>query len=1121
MNKLKHILAWLDIHGLFVFSAFLIVFIPLFPKIPIFDVLPGYIVRARPEDILIFITALIWLKDAYKKRFKVKSTYFWMVVLYTISGLISILLGTLLIKSIPAQLLHIGKSSLHLFRYLEYFALFFFTYSSIKTQKQLKIVLVLLAFTILGVVLYGFGQEYLHFPLYSTMNREYSKGTTLYLQEGARPQSTFAGHYDLAAYLVIVLPIIFSLALNTLQIDLKRLQKTIKQKSTYTSIFLHIVHILGAWMLVTSGSKTALLAYVVGIFVVLLLHLQKLGNIKQQLKWGSIAVVLVTIALTIFLNFFALTTRDKFISLIKTAFNGSDIPANPDATPDDLVGDGVVFKQITIQNDDGTERKEWIEEKSTWSQNALKYGLSMGIRLDTLWPNALKGFINNPLFGNGYATLVSISNPGEYSTAESTDNNFLRTIGETGILGFLTFYGFICIIALEIFKQKTETAPIIQALRIGFLGSILGILINATYIDVFAASKVAYTFWAFAGITIAAVKPNTLHSIQFVVKNFLKHWPLYFTIFLALFLLHKNPLHEYALIRDLSISDPQIESLTSAKCFLETGSFTVCSNNGMILRKNVDVYSILLVPFLMINNTPTMFYFLNMAIGIIILFGIYKATEMLLKKFDTSSAKQILIFGSLLLYTLIATALEFSNKPLSSQDMVLFFILLPILIIIFTVLIHTIRYQLAYFTQICAVLIVTLFLANQDFKTTFTNQFRNDVLSDKRTALNLANVHIDTHSFLNREKDYFVITSMNPYYVDLFSNGNYNPLPLSESQPYFDTAISVYGVISSERPLIDQYNSLVIDTNLYATDFQTQSNETLSSAFQNLKNNFDLMYVAIGCNDSCSLFKVSPIAQKSSPEVPIVNKQKISLKNLDQSYSFAVISNRYEPKTQIDTGLLQEYSTAQFASVLKASLSASNSFAVITGDIYHDNSLKSDTIFNTVFNKIPILYTIGNIDLNDSKFHQAKDSYFYTESEFFVLLNVNEDSQISQAQQLFLYNALLQIEKLPTIKNLFIISHNLNWEDRTQPNNFIFELERKLSQYPNLQKYIITSHHSDSNDAEKLQGELSTKHITDPDTNMHYLSSFVRDWKNDSFFEFTVNTDNSVDVMYRVKGENF
>ncbi len=1116
MNKLKQILTWLDIHSLFVLSAFLLVFIPLFPKIPIFDLLPGYIVRARPEDILIALTAVIWIKDVIKKRFKFQTTYFWMVVLYTISGTISILLGTILIQSIPAQPLHVGKSGLHLFRYLEYFALFFFTYSSIKTEKQLKIILVLLTVTVLGVVFYGFGQEYLHFPLYSTMNREYSKGVTLYLQEGARPQSTFAGHYDLATYLVIVLPIVFSLALNTLHIDFKKFKSTFKQKSNYISIFLHAVHILGAWMLVTSGSKTALLAYVVGILVVLLHYLQRLGNLKQQLKWGSIAFTIITISLILFLNFFAQTTRDKFISLFKTTFSSSDTPIELNAIPDDLVGDGIAFKQVVVKNEDGTERKEWIEEKSTWSQNALKYGLSMGIRLDTLWPNALKGFVNNPLFGNGYATLVSVSNPGEYSTAESTDNNFLRTIGETGIFGFIIFYGFILIISLEVYKQKSSTSPIVQALRIGFLGSVLGILINATYIDVFAASKVAYTFWAFAGITIAGLKPNSSKSIRVIIRSVFQHWPLYLTIIVGLFLLHKNPFHEYALIRDLNISDAQIESLAAAKCLADTGSSAVCNSN--------NIYSLLLVPFLKINDNPLMFYFLNLTIGIIVLIGIYNLLPIVLNKFTKIKTKQILVFSSLLLYVIIATIFQYSNKPLSTEELFVFVILLPVIVLIYTIFIHTIKYQLAYVTQICAVLIALLFLANQNFDLVFLNQFRNNQISDKYTALNLANVHLDTYSYLNRKKDFYIITTMNPHYVDLFSNGNYQPLPLSESQSYFNTTPKVYSLLNTGQPLLEQYKKLTVENSLYLTDFQTRTDETFKNAFTNFKNNFDLTYVAIGCGDSCSLFRVSLPSEKISPEPQSVNSHSLSVKKLQKPYSFTVISNRYEPKTLLDQENDKEkleYSTTQFASLLNSVVPRKNSFLIVTGDIYHDNSKKADLNFTANFNRTPILYALGNLDLNQTKFHPSKDNYFYTESELFIILNVDENSHISQGQQLFFYNALLELEKLPNIKNIIFVSHNLNWENRSDTNNFIFELEKKLADFPKLQKYIITSHHSKTIDPASLRTELSTKHITDPATNTHYLSSFVRDWKNDSFFELTVAGDSTITVDYGIKGENF
>ena len=133
----------------------------------------------------------------------------------------------------------------------------------------------------------------------------------------------------------------------------------------------------------------------------------------------------------------------------------------------------------------------------------------------------------------------------------------------------------------------------------------------------------------------------------------------------------------------------------------------------------------------------------------------------------------------------------------------------------------------------------------------------------------------------------------------------------------------------------------------------------------------------------------------------------------------------------------------------------------------------------------------------------------------------DEKSQISQDQQLFVYNALLKLEKIPTINNIFIISHNLNWQDKSNPKNVIHNLEKKLKRFPKQTKYIISSNHTTTTDEALIREELSVKHITDEKTNTHYLSSFVRNWENDSFLEFTVATDNTVSINYKIRNENF
>jgi hypothetical protein len=85
-----------------------------------------------------------------------------------------------------------------------------------------------------------------------------------------------------------------------------------------------------------------------------------------------------------------------------------------------------------------------------------------------------------------------------------------------------------------------------------------------------------------------------------------------------------------------------------------------------------------------------------------------------------------------------------------------------------------------------------LFLINKNYDQIFLNQFRNNQTSDQYTVLNLQNIHFDNSKYLNRDKDFYVISAMNPYYVDLYSNTHYQLLPLAQNQAYVDQADKVY-----------------------------------------------------------------------------------------------------------------------------------------------------------------------------------------------------------------------------------------------------------------------------------------------------------------------------------------
>jgi hypothetical protein len=145
-----------------------------------------------------------------------------------------------------------------------------------------------------------------------------------------------------------------------------------------------------------------------------------------------------------------------------------------------------------------------IQKPRVYSKCALEQELSLCIRQETLWPRAIEGFLTNPLTGSGYATLTKES-INQFTEADSTDNNFLRTLGETGVLGFITFYGCVGFILYTAVRHLRDDDYLVSAMSIGVLGGSIGLLLNAIYIDVFAASKVAESYWALSGLFVGYV----------------------------------------------------------------------------------------------------------------------------------------------------------------------------------------------------------------------------------------------------------------------------------------------------------------------------------------------------------------------------------------------------------------------------------------------------------------------------------------------------------------------------------------------------------------------------------------------------------------------------------------
>ena len=213
MNK---IISWTSQNLLLVLSLFLLAFIPLYPKLPLLDINRTW-VYIRVEDFLVALAWIIFFIHLVRKKATLKTPLSVPLLAFWTVGAIATLHGVIfLFPQLQDVFPHIAL--LHYLRRLEYLSLFFLGFSALKYMKLpgkgksiLTPVIVVLVLTLLAIFVYGVGQRYLGFPAYLTMNEEFAKGVPLRLSALSRISATFAGHYDLAAYLGIFIPLMGAL----------------------------------------------------------------------------------------------------------------------------------------------------------------------------------------------------------------------------------------------------------------------------------------------------------------------------------------------------------------------------------------------------------------------------------------------------------------------------------------------------------------------------------------------------------------------------------------------------------------------------------------------------------------------------------------------------------------------------------------------------------------------------------------------------------------------------------------------------------------------------------------------------------------------------------------------
>lgn len=492
MKKLLNSLRWLDNNVLKILLVIFIVFIPLYPKLPMIDIEYTYI-YIRFEDFFVSLLCFVYFIQLLRKKVVITNKMWIPIALFWIAVMVSFLYGHKILRTIEVG--YIGF--LHAARRIEYMLIFIIAVSLIKSKKDFLFYFRFILITLFVVAVYGIGQKLFGWPAVQTMNPEYARGYILYLTPEARISSTFAGHYDLASYTVFLIPIVISFYL-------------LKNKLSYFFLF-----VLSLIVVVFTASRVSYIAYIASIFPFLIF--------KKKPKLLLVVLVL-TVIFTLASN--NLTSRLKRTFQVKRilvnektgeiyipqTITSKELPAGSfyvktkNQTGDDFNAykESVIKekekelkkKGITLTN---KERTDLIASLSSQLKpiNTVLSDISVATRLQVEWPRAIKAFLFSPLLGTGPSSLT-----------EATDNDYLRWLGEFGLLGTTIFIFILVSIGLTILKKARENDKYWSSLLWGYLFGLGALMINASYIDVFEASKVAFVFWLTTGIFVGLCQLN-------------------------------------------------------------------------------------------------------------------------------------------------------------------------------------------------------------------------------------------------------------------------------------------------------------------------------------------------------------------------------------------------------------------------------------------------------------------------------------------------------------------------------------------------------------------------------------------------------------------------------------
>lgn len=532
---------WIRNNILFLATLFLLAFIPLYPKIPLLDVKNTW-VYIRAEDFVVVFVMLIWILLLLFKKVTLKTPLTLPIILFWIVGGLSTLHGVLLIFPTIANVFP-NVAFLSFLRRIEYLSLFFIAFTAMKDKRHIYYVVTTLVIVLFLVVGYGIGQKFLGFPAYLTMNEEFAKGIPIQLSQLSRVPSTFAGHYDLAAYLVLIIPILISLVFGFKNFILK--------------IFLLVTASLGFALIFMTVSRVSFFVLLLSLIMLLILQKKRFFIVSLFL----IAILFLSFSTSLLARFGSTVSE---VDVLVDAKTGGAI-GHVKEVPSEYFKNKVVLRQLSSKEESSVASSSAIlpfslipevahlvvEGNASTGENlpqgtsyinlplspvtkkidqffyqkssdlktmethvfygdylikrAKAYDLSFTTRFQGEWPNTILAFKRNIILGSGYG-----------SVSLAVDNNYLRILGESGLIGFVAFFSIFLIGGIYIKRVLPNVdSPVVRSFVLGFVAGTFGLMLNAVFIDVFEASKIAFTFWLLMGVTIGILQLYKKEKIDF------------------------------------------------------------------------------------------------------------------------------------------------------------------------------------------------------------------------------------------------------------------------------------------------------------------------------------------------------------------------------------------------------------------------------------------------------------------------------------------------------------------------------------------------------------------------------------------------------------------------------